>query len=173
MSASGIGYTAAVVLAAVFVVAALTKLREPLATARDFEGLGLPRARTMAVFVPVAELSVATLLLLVPPAGAIGALVTLAFFTTFLVGRLRAGVHAPCACFGSARRDPLSGLEVARNVGFAVLAAVALATDRPVRPSIADVAVVVVPVLVAALALRVARDRRVGGARTGGSAANR
>jgi hypothetical protein len=159
MTAAGIGYTAAVVVAAVFAVAAAVKLSDLTATASAFEALGVPRPPVAAAFVPVAELSVTALLLIVPAAGALGALVTLAFFTTFLVGRLRAGVRAPCACFGSARRDPLSAVEVARNVGLMVLAAVALAADRPARPTAADVAAVLVPVSLGALALRVARSR--------------
>ena len=168
MTASGIGYVAAVVVAAVFAVAGATKLRDPAGTARGFEALGLPRARVLAGFVPVAELSVVALLLIVPAAGAIGALVTLAFFTTFLVGRLRAGVVAPCACFGSARRDPLSMVEIVRNLGLMVLSAVALGTDRPVRPSAADLAVVLVPVAVAALVIRAVRHRRASAASAAG-----
>jgi uncharacterized membrane protein YphA (DoxX/SURF4 family) len=159
MTAAGIGYTAAVIVAAVFAVAGAVKLRDVPGTADDFEALGVPRPPVASVFVPVAELSVTALLLLVPAAGAIGALVTLAFFTTFLVGRLRAGVRTPCACFGSARRDPLSAVEVARNLGLMLLSGVALATDRPARPTAADLAVVLVPVSLAALGLRVARSR--------------
>ena len=159
MSISGLGYTAAVVLAAVFAVAGAVKLNDLDGTARAFEDLGVPRPRAMAAFVPVAELSVVALLLIVPPAGGIGALVTLAFFTTFLVGRLRAGVKAPCACFGSARRDPLSGIEIARNVGLGLLGVAALATDRPVRPSPADVVVVVGAAVLAAALLNLLRRR--------------
>lgn len=160
MTASGIGYVAALVVAATFAVAASSKLRDPAGTARDFDALGLPRPRTFALFVPIAELSVVALLVIVPAGGAVGALVTLAFFTTFLLGRLRAGIVAPCACFGSARRDPLSGLEIARNLGLMGLAAAALATDRPVRPTALDVVVVGVPVALAVLALGTARRRR-------------
>jgi hypothetical protein len=159
MTAAGIGYTAAVVVAAVFAVAGAVKLSDVRATASAFEALGVPQPPVSAVFVPVAELSVTALLLLVPPVGAIGALVTLAFFTTFLVGRLRAGVRAPCACFGSARRDPLSAVEVVRNLGLMVLSGLALATDRPARPTAADLVVVLVPVSLAALGLRTARAR--------------
>jgi uncharacterized membrane protein YphA (DoxX/SURF4 family) len=159
VSVSGLGYTAAVVLAAVFAVAAAVKLHDLEGTAAAFDDLGVPRPRAMAAFVPLAELSVVALLLIVPPAGGIGALVTLAFFTTFLVGRLRAGVRAPCACFGSARRDPLSGIEIARNVGLGVLAAAALTTDRPVRPHLGDVALVVGSAVLVTVALDAMRRR--------------
>lgn len=159
MSAAAIGYTAAVMVAAVFAVAAATKLRDPQGTADGFAALGLPRARTMALFVPVAEGAVVALLLIVPPAGTIGALVTFAFFTTFLLGRLRAGVRAPCACFGSARRDPLSSVEIVRNVGLMALSALALAANRPTVPTPAEAAVVIVPVALAVGALRLGRER--------------
>ncbi len=172
MTVAGIGYTAAVVVAAVFAVAGVAKLRDPSGTAADFEALGLPRPRTMALFVPLAELAVVALLLIVPAAGAIGALVTLAFFTVFLVGRLRAGVKAPCACFGTARRDPLSWVEIGRNIGLAVLAALALSTDRPVRPTAGDIAVVASGVALAVLTLRLGRRRVQRGLRRSGAPAS-
>ncbi len=142
MTASGIGYAAAVVVAAVFAVAGAAKLRDLRTTVDDFDRLGLPSPEVFARIVPLAELSVAALLLIVPAGGAIAALATLAFFTTFLVGRLRAGVRAPCACFGTASKVPLSGVEIVRNVGLMALAAVALAADRPVRPTALDLLVV-------------------------------
>ena len=160
MTASGIGYTAAVVVAAVFAAAGAAKLRDLRATAADFERLGLPDAALFARIVPLAELAVAALLLIVPAGGAIAALVTLAFFTTFLVGRLRAGVRVPCACFGAASKAPLSGVEIARNGGLIVLAAVAVMADQPVRPTAADLAVVLAPTVVVAGGLHLLRGRR-------------
>ena len=160
MTASGLGYTAAVVVAAVFAVAGVTKLRDLGATARDFDRLGIPRAEVFARMVPLAELSVTVLLLVVPPAGAIAALVTVAFFTTFLAGRLRAGVSAPCACFGASSRAPLSGLEIARNLGLLALGGLALATDRPVMPKVLDLVVVGGATAIGAGLLSVLRRRR-------------
>ena len=160
MTASGLGYTAAVVVAAVFAVAGVAKLRDLGGTARDFYRLGIPDAGLLAWIVPLAELSVTVLLLIVPPAGAIAALVTLAFFTTFLLGRLRAGVRAPCACFGATSKAPLSSLEIARNVGLLALSALALATDRPATPTVLDVMVVGGATAAGAALLRVLRRRR-------------
>jgi hypothetical protein len=167
VTASGIGYTAAVVVAAVFAVAAVAKLRDLARTVDDFERLGLPNAELFARVIPLAELAVAALLLIVPAGGGIAALVTLAFFTTFLVGRLRAGVRVPCACFGAASKAPLSGVEIARNVGLVVLAGASLAADRPVRPTAADLVVVLGATAVGAGALHLLRGRR------GATAANR
>jgi uncharacterized membrane protein YphA (DoxX/SURF4 family) len=160
VTASGIGYVAAVVVAAVFATAAIAKLRDLRQTSADFDRLGLPNPDVFARIVPLAELGVALLLLIVPAGGAIAALVTLAFFTTFLVGRLRAGVTAPCACFGTAAKAPLSGIEIARNVGLMVLAAAALAAERPVRPTVGDLAAVLVPTVAFVGVLHLLRARR-------------
>lgn len=159
MSAQGIGYASAVVLAAVFALAAMSKLRDLDATADGFEALGLPSPAVFAAVIPLAEVGIVALLLVVPAAGAIAALVTLAFFTTFLVGRLRAGVHAPCACFGSARAQPLSGADVLRNVLLIGLALASLPADRPggVRP--VDVVVVLAATGVGVATLRLVRRR--------------
>ncbi len=159
MSAQGIGYASAVVLAAVFALAAVAKLRDLNATADGFEALGLPSPAVFAAVIPLAEVGIVALLLIVPAAGAIAALVTLAFFTTFLVGRLRAGVRAPCACFGSARALPLSGADVLRNVLLIGLALASLPADRPggVRP--VDAAVVLIVTGAGVAALRLVRHR--------------
>lgn len=157
VSASGIGYAAAVALAAIFAIAAASKLRDLPGTAERFDALGLPSPSVFAAIVPLAEIGIVLLLLIVPAAGGLAALVTLAFFTTFLVGRLRAGVHAPCACFGAARALPLSWVDVARNLGLAVLAAAALLTDRPGGVSLADLVIVLVAVTTALAAGRIAR----------------
>ena len=156
MSSTGVGYAAAVALAAIFAIAAVAKLRDISATEREFTGLGLPRASFFARFVPLVELSIVALLLIVPPAGAIGALVSLAFFTTFLIGRLRAGVRAPCACFGASRAKPISLLDVIRNLLLMALAMVSLATDRPTAITLLDALVVIVAIAVAGGALHLA-----------------
>lgn len=156
MSSTGVGYVAAVALAAIFAIAAVAKLRNLSATERDFVGLGLPRASFFARFIPLAELSIVALLLIVPPAGAIAALVSLAFFTTFLIGRLRAGVRAPCACFGSSRAQPISVRDVVRNLLLMGLAVVSLATDRPTKISVLDAVVVLAVLLIAGGALHLA-----------------
>lgn len=156
MSSTGLGYAAAAALAVIFAIAAVAKLRDLPVTEREFTALGLPRASFFARFVPLTELSIVALLLIVPPVGAIAALVSLTFFTTFLLGRLRAGVRAPCACFGAARTRPISALDVVRNLLLMVLAGIALATDRPTRIGVVDALVIAALVLVAGVALRLA-----------------
>lgn len=156
MSAQGIGYAAAAALAVVFAIAAIAKIRDLDATARDFEGLGLPRAVFFSRMVPLAEAAIVALLLILPAAGAIAAIVTLAFFTTFLIGRLRAGVHASCACFGASKPAPISALGIMRNFGLMMLGAAALAADRPTHISIGDALLVVIAVMLVGGGLRLA-----------------
>lgn len=156
MTVSGLGYAAAVALAAIFSIAAIAKARDPEATEQDFTALGVPRPAFFARFVPIAEFSIVILLLIVPPAGAIAALVTLAFFTTFLIGRLRAGVRVPCACFGAAKARPISAVDIARNFGLMILAGASLGTDRPTRVTLVDLLVILVGIGAAIGALRVA-----------------
>jgi uncharacterized membrane protein YphA (DoxX/SURF4 family) len=156
VSSTGVGYAAAVALAAIFAIAAVAKLRDVSATERDFAGLGIPRASFFARFVPIAELSIVALLLIVPPAGAIAALVSLAFFTTFLIGRLRAGVRAPCACFGSSRAQPISVRDVIRNLLLMALAVVSLATDQPTAITPLDALAVLAVIAAAGGALHLA-----------------
>jgi len=159
MTAAGIGYCAAVVLAAIFATAAIAKLRDLRATLDQFTALGLPRPGLFTRIVPLAELSLVTLLLIVPAVGAIFAMITLAFFTTFLVSRVRAGVSAPCACFGATVSTPLSWVDVLRNVGLFLLAATALIATRPIRPSPIDVVITGTAVGVGAILLRICRHR--------------
>jgi uncharacterized membrane protein YphA (DoxX/SURF4 family) len=150
MSAAGIGYTAGLVVAAVFAAAAVAKLRDPDATIRSFTDLGVPNPQATARLVPLPELAVAALLVVVPPLGGLAALVLLAFFTTFVVRTRRAGVRAPCACFGAVGRAPLGWATVLRNGLLALGAAGALATSRPVPPTPAELAAVGVATAAAA-----------------------
>jgi uncharacterized membrane protein YphA (DoxX/SURF4 family) len=140
VTATGFGFACAVLLAAVFVVAAVAKARDRRATVGSFSDLGVPRPATMAVVVPVLEVGTAAILLLVPVIGGFVALALLAFFTTFLVTRLTAGVRAPCSCFGAARRRPVSAANLVGN-GFLVLLALgALGAAAPVWPTAVDLA---------------------------------
>lgn len=159
MTAAGVGYSAAVVLAAIFATAAIAKLRDLRATLDQFTALGLPRPGVFTRIVPLAELSLVTLLLIVPAVGAIFSMITLAFFTTFLVSRVRAGVTAPCACFGATVSAPLSWLDVARNLALFLLATTALVAERPARPTLLDLAATIAVVCGGAILLRLLRRR--------------
>jgi uncharacterized membrane protein YphA (DoxX/SURF4 family) len=159
MTAAGSGYCAAVVLAAIFATAGIAKLRDLRATLEQFTALGLPRPGVFTRIVPLAELALVTLLLIVPAVGAIFSMITLAFFTTFLVSRVRAGVSAPCACFGATVSTPLSWVDVVRNILLFLLSCAALIATRPVRPTVADLATTAAAVVCGAVILRVLRHR--------------
>jgi hypothetical protein len=159
VTSAGIGYLAALFLAATFFIAAISKLRDVAATADEFDLLGVPAPDAMARFVPIVELAIAAGLVIVPSIGGLFALVTLAFFTTFLVGRLRAGVRVPCACFGAAGTAPLSSVDIIRNLGLVALAAAAMLVQEPAAPSVADLILTVAVIGACALGLRWARSR--------------
>jgi len=148
MTAAGFGYGCAFVLAALFVLAAVTKARDLVDTERSFAALGVPNAGVLARTVPAVEVVIAIALVWVPAVGGAAALMTLAFFTTFLVTRLRAGVRAPCACFGAATSEPLSYAKLVDNAFLLGAAAAATFAAAPSVPTLADgMAVVAVAAL--------------------------
>jgi thiol-disulfide isomerase/thioredoxin/uncharacterized membrane protein YphA (DoxX/SURF4 family) len=118
---------ARLLLAAVFALAAATKLRDPAATVRAIVGLGAsPRlARPGKWLLPAAELAVAVALIVTPlaVAGAVAACVLLLVFTGAIVNALRLSRRPDCGCFGSLTSKPVSIRTAGRN---AVLAGVAL-----------------------------------------------
>ena len=152
-----IDYLAALVLAAVFVVAAGAKIARAGNTATAFATLGVPRPAAVARLVPGAELAVAVLLIAVPRAGGVAGLVLLATFTVFLLRALRSGVEAPCRCFGGVREAPISAADVWRNAMLAVLAVAATGTTEPHAPSVPAFALVAAAVTAGFAALRLAR----------------
>ncbi len=118
--------TAAWLLAAVFAIAATTKLRDPLGTRRSLGDFGLPNPRLLALFLPATELATALLLVVNPRLGGQCAVALLVAFTTLIVGRLMAGHHDACGCFGTWSRRPLSWRDLARNgllIALSVIAA--------------------------------------------------
>lgn len=154
----GLGYAAAVVLAALFARAAQAKLGDRTGTAETFTALGLPPAA--AVGVPVAEVVLAVALLVVPGWASAVALAVLAAFTTFLARAVRAGVTVGCNCFGSARHAPVSWVEVLRNLLLAGLALAGLTATSRTVPSPVALAVLLVALVAGFVVLRVADRHR-------------
>jgi hypothetical protein len=129
-----LGAACALLLAATFVRAAAAKLARPSSTAASFAALGLSGSPALARAVPVVELGVAVTLVAGPRPGAVAALVLLVGFSVVLARALRAGATAPCNCFGSARADPVSSVDLVRNGLLAGLAAAGLTTAGPAVP---------------------------------------
>ena len=122
---------ASLVLAAVFAVAAVTKLTDRSGTREAVVAFGAPEwsAGTLALLLPLAELTVAGLLLFPETAayGAIGALVLLAIFSVAIGVSLARGRAPDCHCFGQLHSAPASWKTLARNGVLAALAVVSLA----------------------------------------------
>ncbi len=124
---------ARLVLAGIFVVSAVAKLRDRSGSLDAVRAFGVPGALAtpVAAGLPVAELACAALLVLPDPAATTGALASLALllaFTAAIVANLLRGLRPACHCFGSIGDEGEIGWgTVARNAAFAVLAVVALA----------------------------------------------
>lgn len=131
---AGLGYACALVLAGVFVRAGVAKAVRPAETAAGFVALGVPASPVTARIVPVVELALAAILLAAPRAGGVAALVLLAAFTAFVGRTLRRGLAVPCNCFGAARAEPVSRVDLLRNLLLGGLAVAALLPSEPVLP---------------------------------------
>jgi hypothetical protein len=119
-------WIAPVVLAAVFAFAGGAKFADQQATADGFRALRLRNAERLAIQVPAVELATAVLLIAAPVGGAGVALLLLGAFSVLLVLRLRAGIEAPCRCFGGTRTKPIAWTDLLRNAVLAALAVVTL-----------------------------------------------
>lgn len=153
----GVGYAAALVLAAVFAWAGVAKLGRRERTARSFAAMGLPPGA--AVWVPAVELVTALGLVVVPGWAAVAALALLAGFTVFLARAVAGGAEVGCGCFGSAGGDAVSWVDVARNGLLGVAAVAALSVPRPLVPSPGAVVLIAAAAVGGAGALRLARRR--------------
>lgn len=161
---SAVGYTTAVLLAGVFVVAAAAKVRTPAETATTFRRLGLPAPPALARAVPVSELVVATTLLAAPRAGGIGATVLLAMFTGVLASAVARGTDVTCGCFGTASHAPITTTTLVRNALLIVAAVVTAAfADEPTAPPLAAIVLVSTTALLGAVAVAAADLKRTTG----------
>ena len=118
---------AAVLVGAVFLFSAVTKLASPTVWRAQAADLGVPRGVVVAL--PIVEAGLGALLVVqwqrrICATVALGLLLA---FTALLVVRISQGRRPPCACFGSFSAKPISWMHVARNVGFIALGAIAFA----------------------------------------------
>jgi thiol-disulfide isomerase/thioredoxin len=117
-------------LVAVFVVAAVTKLLDRDGTRHALREFGAPPALAgpLAIVLPLAELAVAALLIptTTAVAGAACAVVLLALFSAAIAVTLARG-HAPdCHCFGQLHSAPAGPRTLARNAALVGVAAITL-----------------------------------------------
>ncbi len=121
---------ARIVLAAIFLVAALGKLRDGAGTRQAMRDFGAPAALagTLALVLPALELTAAALLLIdaTAVAGAVVSLVLLAVFSIAVARVLARGEAPDCHCFGQISSQPASWRTLARNAVLAALAVLVL-----------------------------------------------
>ena len=117
---------ARLILAAVFVVAGATKLANRAGTKQTLVDFGTPAvlATPLAVLLPLAELTTATVLVPTPTAwwGAIGALALLLLFIVGIGINLARGHKPECHCFGQLHSAPAGWSTLVRNGALAALA---------------------------------------------------
>ena len=110
---------ARVALAAVLAAAGIGKLRDRAEAREAIIAFGVPGALApaLAVVVPLAELTIAVLLIPVATAAwaAVAALLLLAVFTAAIVLNLSRGRAPACNCFGVASRAPIGPRTLVRN----------------------------------------------------------
>ena len=150
----------AVVLTIVFAWAGAAKLGSRPRTVRSFRALGLPAV--LATAVPIVELAIALGLLVRP---AVTSLVAIALLVAFTVVLARAEGDVPCACFGTARAEPVSWVELVRNsmlIGVAVV--IAASRTSPAVPGLASVIGAGTGVAILAVVLALADLKRRTGA---------
>lgn len=156
----------AMLLAGVFVVAAIAKLLDRAGTRETLAEFGVPAraAAPGAVALPLLELAIAVALIPAATAvpGAIAALVTLLVFTAAIAVTLARGAAPDCNCFGGLSRTTVGRGTLVRNALLAAIAAFAAAagTDGAIawiRDAVADdrgwvIAIVALAALVLGLA---------------------
>lgn len=150
---------AALIVAAVFTIAAISKLMAPEKTAREFTNLGLPVANLLARLVPVAELAVVGVLLAAPRLGGLLAVLLISGFTVVLLNVLQSGRSVSCGCLGSLSDEPISYWTIARNGGLLLTATAASAVESLQVPGLAVVLVGGSALLLVAVAVQLAKLR--------------
>ena len=130
---------ARILLAAVFVVAAVAKLVDLEGTRRAVRDFGAPErlAGLLAPALVLAELAVAGLLIPGSTAvvGAAGALALLLLFVVAIATNLARGRAPDCHCFGSLHSAPAGPATLARNGALAALAGFVLAGSLAESPA--------------------------------------
>jgi hypothetical protein len=132
-------WTARLVLAAVFAMAALAKLRafdEFIGIVHNYRVLPESLVRPAAYALPPLEAAIALALLLEPTrsAGAVAAAALLALFALAMAVNLARGrVEIDCGCFAATLRQRISWALVGRNVALIALAALAMPTVTVAR----------------------------------------
>jgi len=144
----------AVALAAIFLVAAVSKLFALDRVVADFVGLGLPRSSMLVVLVVAVESVAAAALLLRPRIGAAMAALMLVVFTAVVARALATGRSVSCGCFGPLSQDQLTSATLARNAALLMLAVLAGLREALVWPAMAALITVSLAAVMAAVGVQ-------------------
>ncbi|MGH2728941.1 MAG: PqqD family peptide modification chaperone [Actinomycetota bacterium] len=125
----GLAVVARLLLAVVFAISGVAKLRDRAGTRRAVEGFGLPEPLVGPVAGALPLIECATAAALVPGISArAGALAAIALLVAFIVGisvNLAQGRRPDCHCFGQLHSAPVGPWTLVRNAVLAVAAAIA------------------------------------------------
>jgi thiol-disulfide isomerase/thioredoxin/uncharacterized membrane protein YphA (DoxX/SURF4 family) len=120
--------TLRLVLAAVLIIASVTKIADRRGSTRTIIGFGVPPsiAPLSALLLPVTEISIATMLLVnvLVLWGALAGFVLLSLFTALIGNNLLKGRKVNCNCFGKTQHRPADWTALLRNGGLIVIAAI-------------------------------------------------
>lgn len=118
-------FVARVIVAGVFALAGVAKLRDRAGTADGIRDLGVPdrAAVLVAPALPQVELGAAALLLIPATArvGAVVASILLIAFSVAIVRTLRTGRRPACHCFGTGAARPIGTETLVRNAALFAL----------------------------------------------------
>lgn len=122
------------VLFGVLAVAGISKLLDPVGSAKAMREFGTPEEFTkfFAYALPFAEIVFAVCLLFTSMSwvGAVGALILLLTFIGGMIWQIAQGRAPDCHCFGQIHSEPVGKKSLVRNIVFAVLAIVLIAFGR-------------------------------------------
>src|SRR4051794_7272653 len=126
---------ARLLLAGVFVVAGVSKLRDRAGSQKAVADFGVPSvlAPALGILLPLAELAVAGALIPAATAwwGALGAFVLLLLFVVGIAANLARGRKPDCHCFGQLHSAPAGWSTLVRNGILAAIAGFILWQGRP------------------------------------------
>jgi uncharacterized membrane protein YphA (DoxX/SURF4 family) len=111
-----LGAWAGLLLATVFIFAAVSKFRDPTGTEKSISSLGLPFPKLLASLLPIVELLCSVLLAIDPRSGGPCAVALLVAFTTLIAAQIFSGNPQNCACFGSWSSKQISSWDLLRNI---------------------------------------------------------
>lgn len=122
------------ILFGVFAVAGISKLLDPVGSAKAMREFGTPEEFTkfFAYALPFAEIVFAFCFLFTSMSwvGAVGALILLLSFIGGMIWQIVQGRAPDCHCFGQIHSEPVGKKSLARNIGFALLTIVLIAVGQ-------------------------------------------